>query len=165
MDTTTALLLVGLGCAVGAGLAWLALRTVYAVRLASAATEASLLRERVVDLEASLSEDSETAALLAPLRDALGRVEQQVGTLERDRVGQFSSLRTLMTRVEAETQEVGRATASLAGSLRSSTVRGSWGEVQLRRVLEASGSRETRGRFYGATSPEIWLIAQRRDDV
>ena len=139
MDTTTALLLVGLGCAVGAGLAWLALRTVYAVRLASAATEASLLRERVVDLEASLSEDSETAALLAPLRDALGRVEQQVGTLERDRVGQFSSLRTLMTRVEAETQEVGRATASLAGSLRSSTVRGSWGEVQLRRVLEASG--------------------------
>jgi hypothetical protein len=33
------------------------------------------------------------------------------------------------------------------------------------RVLEASGSRETRGRFYGATSPEIWLIAQRRDDV
>ena len=33
------------------------------------------------------------------------------------------------------------------------------------RVLEVSGSRDTRGRFYGATSAEIWLIAQRRDDV
>ena len=32
------------------------------------------------------------------------------------------------------------------------------------RVLEVSGSRETRGRFYGATSPEIWLVAQRRED-
>ena len=33
------------------------------------------------------------------------------------------------------------------------------------RVLEVSGSRDTRGRFYGATSAEIWIVAQRRDDV
>jgi DNA recombination protein RmuC len=81
----------------------------------------------------------ETAALLAPLKDALVRVEQHVGVLERDRVEQFGSLRSLLGRVEAETQGLGRATASLAGSLRSSSVRGAWGEVQLRRVLEASG--------------------------
>lgn len=31
------------------------------------------------------------------------------------------------------------------------------------RVLEYSGSRHTRGRFYGATSSEIWLVAQRLD--
>ena len=31
------------------------------------------------------------------------------------------------------------------------------------RVLEYSGSRHTRGRFYGATSSEIWLLAQRVD--
>ncbi len=30
------------------------------------------------------------------------------------------------------------------------------------RVLEVSGSRFTRGRFYGATSPDIWLVAQPR---
>jgi SAM-dependent methyltransferase len=29
------------------------------------------------------------------------------------------------------------------------------------RVLELSGSRLTRGRFYGATSPEIWLLVER----
>ncbi len=30
------------------------------------------------------------------------------------------------------------------------------------KVLEVSGSRETRGRFYGADSPEIWMIGERR---
>lgn len=33
------------------------------------------------------------------------------------------------------------------------------------RVIELSGSRDTRGRFYGGASPEIWIFAQRRDDV
>ncbi len=127
------------GLVVGAGGALALSRLVFAARAASLTTERDLLRERVVDLETSLAEDMETAALLAPLKDALLRVEGQVGTLERDRVEQFGSLRTLLARVEGETQHLGRTTASLAGSLRSSTVRGAWGEVQLRRVLEAAG--------------------------
>ncbi|KGN43092.1 DNA recombination protein RmuC [Knoellia aerolata] len=127
------------GIVIGALMAHLLLRSSYAVRSASADTERDLLRERVVDLEASLAEDLETASLLAPLRDALGRVERQVGVLERDRVEQFGALRAVMGRVESEAQHLGRQTQSLAGSLRSSSVRGSWGEVQLRRVLEASG--------------------------
>lgn len=108
-------------------------------RIGPLSVERDLLRERVVDLETSLSEDLETASLLAPLRDALGRVEHQVSTLERDRVEQFGSVQTVLRRVEGETAELGRATASLAGSLRSSTTRGAWGEVQLRRVLELAG--------------------------
>jgi len=127
------------GIVLGALAAWLLFRQSYAVRAASVATERDLLRQRVVDLEASLAEDLETASLLAPLRDALGRVERQVGVLERDRVEQFGAIRAVMGRVESEAQELGRQTQSLAGSLRSSSVRGSWGEVQLRRVLEASG--------------------------
>ena len=109
-----------IGTAFAAALMW----GRYAARSASLVTERDLLRARVGDLEASLSEDSETAALLLPLRDTLGRVERQVGTLERDRVEQFGSLRAVLARVEGETQDLGRATASLAGSLRSSTVRG-----------------------------------------
>lgn len=129
--------LVGLALGVVVGVA--AARLVTAARVAAAETERDLLRERVLDLETSLAEDMETAALLAPLKDALVRVEEHVGVLERDRLQQFGSLRALLGRVESETQGLGRATASLAGSLRSSSVRGAWGEVQLRRVLEASG--------------------------
>ena len=128
-----------LGVVVGSGLAVLMCRLLYAARSAAVVAERDLLRERVIDLETSLAEDLETAALLAPLKDALVRVEHHVGSLERDRMEQFGSIRSLLARVEGETQHLGRATASLAGSLRSSTVRGAWGEVQLRRVLEAAG--------------------------
>ncbi len=127
------------GLIVGALLAGALVWARYAGRAAAIGTERDLLRERVIDLEAAVSEDAQTAAVLAPLRDALGRVERQVGVLERDRVEQFGSLRAVLARVEGETHDLGRATASLAGSLRSSTVRGAWGEVQLRRVLEVSG--------------------------
>lgn len=115
------------------------LRARYAGVAAGWRTETSLLRERVNDLETALATDQETAATLAPLRDALTRVESQVGVLERDRVAQFGSLEAVMTKVAGETQQLGRVTSDLAGSLRSSTTRGSWGEVQLRRVLEISG--------------------------
>jgi hypothetical protein len=37
-------------------------------------------------------------------------------------------------------------------------------EDQGLRVVEVSGSPHTRGRFYGGTSPDIWLIAERVDD-
>ena len=128
-----------LGLAVGVAATIVVTRLVDAARSAAVVAERDLLRERVLDLETSLAEDLETAALLAPLKDALVRVEHQVGTLERDRMQQFGAIRGLLARVEGETQHLGRQTASLAGSLRSSTVRGAWGEVQLRRVLEASG--------------------------
>jgi DNA recombination protein RmuC len=127
------------GALAGAAVALSLGRLVVAARTAGLTTERDLLRERVVDLEGSLAEDLETAALLAPLKDALTRVESHVTELERDRLQQFGSLRAVLGRVEGETQTLGRATASLAGSLRSSTVRGAWGEVQLRRVLEAAG--------------------------
>ena len=128
-----------LGLVVGVAVTIIVTRLVDAARAAAVVAERELLRERVLDLETSLAEDLETAALLAPLKDALVRVEHQVGTLERDRMQQFGAIRGLLARVEGETQHLGRQTASLAGSLRSSTVRGAWGEVQLRRVLEASG--------------------------
>lgn len=128
-----------LGLVVGVAVTIVVTRLVDAARSAAVVAERDLLRERVLDLETSLAEDLETAALLAPLKDALVRVEHQVGTLERDRMQQYGAIRGLLARVEGETQHLGRQTASLAGSLRSSTVRGAWGEVQLRRVLEASG--------------------------
>jgi DNA recombination protein RmuC len=123
----------------GALVSWLATRSRYAVRLASAGAERDLLRERVVDLEAALSEDSETAQMIAPLRSSLDRVERQVHDLERERVAQFSEVAAEMARVARTTTELGAQTASLVGSLNVSSVRGVWGEVQLRRVLEHAG--------------------------
>jgi DNA recombination protein RmuC len=136
MDLVIALLV---GLLIGGAVAALVVRQIGAVRAAGVAAERDLLRERVVDLEAALSDDAQTAAALAPLRDALGRVEQQVGTLERDRTHQFAALERTIAQVHASTASLDRQTQSLAGSLNASTVRGAWGEVQLRRVLEYAG--------------------------
>lgn len=111
----------------------------YAARLASATTERDVLRERVVDLEATVSAESETAALVAPLAVSLDRVAAQVHSLERDRGEQFARVAVELARVQSTTGELRDQTASLVGSLSSANVRGSWGEVTLRRVLEVSG--------------------------
>lgn len=127
------------GVVVGAALAAIVARARYAVHTAVVQAERDLLRERVVDLEAAVSEDAQTAAALAPLRQALERVEGRVDTMERDRTHQFAALEATMGHVRTEAASLSEQTRSLAGSLNASTVRGAWGEVQLRRVLEHAG--------------------------
>jgi DNA recombination protein RmuC len=128
-----------LGLLVGVVATAVVSRVLFAGRSAALATERDLLRERVIDLEAAVADDAQTATILAPLRDALVRVERQVGTLERDRQAQFGELGERLGHVTSTTNALRDATATLAGSLNASTIRGTWGEVQLRRVLEHSG--------------------------
>ncbi|WP_145229858.1 DNA recombination protein RmuC [Rudaeicoccus suwonensis] len=127
------------GLLVGAAVVLLAARMTYAARLVAASTETTLLRERVVDLESAVSDDHETASVLAPLSAALQRVERQVSTLERDRVEQFGELGARLRDVGRTTADLHAQTVQLTGALRSSSTSGAWGEVQLRRVLEHSG--------------------------
>ena len=135
---TTSLVIV-LAAAGGALIAGLLVHLYAAAALAAVAAERHLLADRVIDLEAALSQDAETASALRPLGDAMARLESHVDTLERDRVDQFAVVRTVLSRVESETAALGRQTQSLAGSLNAATVRGAWGEVQLKRVLEHAG--------------------------
>ncbi|TWP37456.1 DNA recombination protein RmuC [Leekyejoonella antrihumi] len=128
-----------IGLVLGALATWLVLRTAYAVRAASVSTERNLLRERVVDLEAAVGDDRQTASVLAPLGAALQRVERQVAVLERDRVEQFGELGARLQEVGRSTAVLQHETSQLAGALRSSSARGTWGEMQLRRILEHSG--------------------------
>jgi DNA recombination protein RmuC len=128
-----------LGALLGAAGAVLALRPLARAGSASLTAERDLLRERVTDLEAASGQDRELAATLSPLAATLQRVERQVLTLERDRIEQFSRLDEQITQVRATSESLRAQTAGLAGALRSPTSRGSWGEVQLRRVVEHAG--------------------------
>lgn len=139
MDLTALLVGLVVGAVVGGLLAWLSARSTLLGRTAGAEAERDVLRARVGDLEAGRESDDATARLLGPLRDTIARVEQQVGSLERDRVRQFGELGERLTAVGRSTESLRTETASLATALNSSTVRGAWGEVQLRRVLELAG--------------------------
>ncbi|GAA1171316.1 DNA recombination protein RmuC [Ornithinimicrobium humiphilum] len=113
-----------------------------AVRLAGAEAERDGLARELAAVREDAREDREAAAQLAPLRAALERVETQVRTLERDRVEQFGQVGEHLAQVAATTRTLQEQTAGLAGALNSSTTRGTWGEVQLRRVLEHAGMLE-----------------------
>ncbi len=82
---------------------------------------------------------AEVERMVAPLSDALGRVEGHLHELERARVGAYHAL-TQQVGLARETSEALREqTASLVGALRAPQARGRWGEVQLRRVVELAG--------------------------
>ena len=136
-----AALLAGLvvGLVLGGFIAFLWVRGSLLSRASAAEAERDLLRARLEDLELARAESADAAALLAPLRDTIGRVERQVGALERDRVEQFGELGERLTAVSRSTESLRSETATLATALSASSVRGAWGEVQLRRVLELSG--------------------------
>jgi DNA recombination protein RmuC len=127
------------GLALGAAAAWFLATTLAAARTAAVAAERDVLRERVLDLEASTEHDRELAATLAPLSATIGRVEGQVRVLERDRAEQYGRLGEQLEAVRVSGEALRAQTAALAGALRAPTARGAWGEVQLRRVVEHAG--------------------------
>jgi DNA recombination protein RmuC len=71
-------------------------------------------------------------SLVKPIKESLERVDGQVKTLEQSRRQDYGALTTQL-RTLSET------TGSLATSLRKSSVRGRWGEMQLRNAVEAAG--------------------------
>ena len=78
-------------------------------------------------------------AQLAPIKETLNRFETQARALEERRLGDVSRIGEQLKFV-AEGQEKLRAeTGSLVTALRAPHVRGRWGEVQLKRVVELAG--------------------------
>ena len=77
--------------------------------------------------------------LVKPIREALQKTEQQIHQIEKDRKEAFGSL-SAQLRSMAETQSHLQAeTGNLVQALRRPEVRGQWGELTLRRVVELAG--------------------------
>jgi DNA recombination protein RmuC len=77
--------------------------------------------------------------LVQPLREALAGVTKEVGELERSRRQDYGALRASVTTLAQTNEQVRAETARLATALRSSEVRGAWGQMQLRNTVETAG--------------------------
>jgi DNA recombination protein RmuC len=81
-------------------------------------------------------------AMLMPIREALGKTEQQLQRIEKERAESFGSLRAALETVTLGQQALQRETRTLVNALRRPEVRGQWGELTLRRLVELAGMLE-----------------------
>lgn len=83
--------------------------------------------------------DAAVLTALSPVQESLAQMRRSVATMERDRQEQFGLLTEQLRRAQESDETLRSATESLAGALRSNSARGTWGEAQLRRIVEATG--------------------------
>ncbi len=80
--------------------------------------------------------------LVAPVRDSLDKVDSKIQALENERGRAHGQLMEQVRGLASANDRLSNETGSLARALRSPAVRGRWGEMQLRRVVELAGMLE-----------------------
>ncbi len=74
-----------------------------------------------------------------PLKDSLERMDQQLQSVERVRQEAYGALNEGVRQLRTDQEKLRTETGNLVTALRAPHVRGRWGEIQLRRVIEMAG--------------------------
>src|SRR5688500_2282678 len=94
----------------------------------------SLAAQALKDNRASFFDLAKTSfeGYQQPIAETLKKVDARLGEAERDRIAAYS-------RLSEQIVALGSAAGTLSRALRTPAVRGRWGEMQLRRVVEVAG--------------------------
>jgi len=77
--------------------------------------------------------------LVKPLSESLKNFDGKLGEIELKREGAYSEMRTLLDAMKSTTDNLNSGTNQLVSALKTSHVRGKYGEISLRRVVEVAG--------------------------
>jgi DNA recombination protein RmuC len=147
-----------IAAAVAAGIVMIVMRSVTARQLAEARAAAATqlatsqqalldkadqrMRETFQSLATQALNDNRTSffdlartsfeAYRQPIAETLKRVDQRLGDVEKERIESYA-------RLSEQIIALGSSATTLANALRTPAVRGRWGELQLKRVVEMAG--------------------------
>src|ERR1700749_320500 len=138
------------GIAIGVALGYLLARNRLGTAAATATERARAAQERAAILERAAAERTALAdgqlaqgfdvkPLVAPMRETLARVEQQLRESDVARARSHAELAQQVEFTRRGAEQLREQTQSLVTALRRPEARGRWGEIQLRRVVELAG--------------------------
>src|SRR5262245_13064799 len=107
----------------------------------------SLASERLGSIRQQSASDLEARqkaieTVVGPVRESLERMDQQMRGIERERGLAYGALTAEVRALAGAHDRLRAETGNLVNALRAPAVRGRWGELQLRRVVEMAGMLE-----------------------
>jgi DNA recombination protein RmuC len=96
-------------------------------------------QERDERAKAELAEQNKILQELAPVQENIRKMQQKVDDLERERIGQFNTIKTQLDEAKNTNTILANNTSALQNALSNNQARGKWGEVQLRNLLQSAG--------------------------
>lgn len=107
------------------------------------ALSSEILRQTLDDAKGDINQKQQAIDnLLKPVGDTLKRYEEQITALEKSRQQAYGNIEAQLKQVTQSTQQLQKDTYSLNQALRMPRVKGRWGELTLRRIVELAGMTE-----------------------
>ncbi len=132
-----------------------------------------LSRQQGEATQALQARETAIESLVQPIREALAKTEAQIQSIERDRIDAFATIKAQMEVLASGQNLLSRETRNLVTALRRPDVRGQWGEITLRRLVELSGmtahvdftEQQQRNGDAGAIRPDMIVHMPEQRDI
>ena len=152
MDAISLLLGLGIGAMLGIAIGYFVAKSKkqlapdMSAQLAAALATETELRVQLTNLQAQLEqeklkaqEENKILVQLAPVKQQLEQMQTVVAQLEKERSTQFASISEQLRNAVETDENLRKQTQTLAQALSSNSLRGVWGEAQLRKLVELAG--------------------------